>query len=104
MKPLGAEDERDNLTPRFICSHPTTSLIKHITASGKVLAFDHRGMLDTDEESAAVVAECLACGKRLVQKSWTPRLYCDAACQNASKNPSRRRVVKNERPVRRRGP
>ena len=41
--------------PRFICSHPTTSLIKHITPRGKVLAFDHRGMLHTDEEGAAVL-------------------------------------------------
>ena len=41
--------------PRFICSHPTTSLIKHITPSGKVLAFDYRGVLETDEEGAAVI-------------------------------------------------
>jgi hypothetical protein len=41
--------------PRFLCSHPTTALIKHITPSGKVLAFDYRGVLDTDEEGAAVI-------------------------------------------------
>ncbi len=41
--------------PRFICSHSTTSLIKHITPSGNVLAFDYRGVLETDAEGAAVI-------------------------------------------------
>ena len=40
---------------RFTCSHSATALIKHITPSGKVLAFDYRGVLDTDEEGAAVI-------------------------------------------------
>jgi hypothetical protein len=75
--------------PRFICNHPTTLLVKHITPSGKVLAFDYRGVLDTDAEGAAVIradphgtmVECLACGRRFIQDSWTPRLYCDAKCR-----------------------
>jgi hypothetical protein len=130
--------------PRFICHHPTMSLVKHITPSGKVLAFDYRRVLDTDAEGAAVIradplygrlileggesapahrevpahgtspaavrewerparrpagswmdphgamVECLACGRRFVQESWTPRLYCDAKCRGAAYRARRR--------------
>src|SRR5437870_4309581 len=119
--------------PRFVCTHNATALTQFVLPSGRTLAFDHRGALDTDEEGAAVirahplygrlildgdesasaqgmvpvlktppaavgerteqrpagslmdphgvVVECLACGKRFIQKSWTPRLYCDGACR-----------------------
>ena len=55
-----------------------------------------------------VTVECLVCGKRFVQESRSPRLYCDAKCRGAAYRAAERgeatgRKTQN-RPGRARGP
>ncbi len=63
--------------PRFTCHHPTTSLVKHITTSGKILAFDYRGVLDTDEEGAAVMRADPLYGRLILEGDESARVYAE---------------------------
>jgi hypothetical protein len=58
---------------RFFSAHNTTALQKFVRPDGRTLAFDHRGIMETDEVGAAVVTANTLYGRTIFDGDETQR-------------------------------